>query len=121
WLINAAGAWADNIARLAGVRPLGITPKRRTVVTFTPPAGGAIDHWPLVRDADESFYFKPFGGDILLTPADETPLAPCDAQPEEIDIAIALARMQAATGITPSHLASRWAGLRSFTRDERPA
>ena len=121
WLINAAGAWADNIARLAGVRPLGITPKRRTVVTFTPPAGGAIDHWPLVRDADESFYFKPFGGDILLTPADETPLAPCDAQPEEIDIAIALARMQAATGIAPSHLASRWAGLRSFPRDERPA
>lgn len=121
WLINAAGAWADNIARIAGVQPLGITPKRRTVVTFAPPAGVAIDQWPLVRDVDESFYFKPFSNDILLTPADETPLAPCDAQPEEIDIAIALERMQVATGIAPPHLSSRWAGLRSFTPDGHPA
>ena len=121
WLINAAGAWADDIARLAGVQPVGIVPKRRTVVTFSPPADMKADQWPLVRDAEESFYFKPFAGDILVTPADQTPLPPCDTQPEELEIALALERMKAATGISPPRLSSRWAGLRSFTADERPA
>ncbi len=121
WLINAAGAWADDIARLTGVQPVGIVPKRRTVVTITPPADMMTDRWPLVRDAEESFYFKPFAGNLLVTPADETPFPPCDAQPEELEIALALERMKAATGISAPRLSSRWAGLRSFTPDERPA
>src|SRR3546814_894807 len=96
-LINAAGAWADVVAALAGVAPVGLKPKRRTAVTFDPPAGTDIRDWPTLVAADESFYFKPDAGRLLLSPCDETDSDPCDAQPDEMDIAIAVDRLQTAT------------------------
>ncbi len=119
-IINAAGAWADDIARMAHVKPCGITPKRRTVACFAPDPMWNFRRWPLVRNAKESFYFKPFSGTLLVTPADETPCLPCDSQPEEIDLAIALDRLRQETLLAPPTIASSWAGLRSFTANETP-
>jgi D-arginine dehydrogenase len=119
-LVNAAGAWADEVARLAGVPTIGLVPKRRTAFTIEPPAGMAIADWPLVVDVAESFYFKPESGRLLVSPADETPMPPCDVQPEEIDIAGAAARLEAATSIRVSRIVRKWAGLRSFVADKTP-
>lgn len=117
-LVNAAGAWGDALATLAGVTPVGLVPKRRTIVTFDPPAGTDPTAWPLVGDVEEQFYFKPDAGRILASPADETPSPPCDAQPEELDIAIVMDRLQTATTLAPRRLAHSWAGLRSFVADK---
>ena len=87
-IINAAGAWVDQIAALAGVAPIDIQPQRRTVILISPPKGLEIGHYPFCYEIDEEFYFKPDAGKILVSPADETPSDPCDAQPEEIDIAL---------------------------------
>ncbi len=119
-LVNAAGAWCDTIAGLAGVRPIGLVPKRRTVFTFDPPRGLDISSWPLTIDIDETFYFKPDAGMILASPADETPSPPCDAQPEEIDVAVAIERVQTATNLQVRRVAHKWAGLRSFVPDRTP-
>ena len=116
-LINAAGAWADIMAAAAGVAPVGLQPKRRTAVTFDPPAGTDIHAWPMVIDADENFYFKPDAGRILLSPCDETDCEPCDAQADEMDIAIAVDRLETATTLQVRRLAAKWAGLRSFVAD----
>jgi D-arginine dehydrogenase len=117
-VINAAGAWADELAKLAGVAPVGLVPKRRTAVTFDVADPRAIDDWPAVIDVDEQYYFKPDAGRILASPADETPSAPCDAQPEDIDVAIVMDRIEQATTYAPKRLAARWAGLRTFTADK---
>jgi D-arginine dehydrogenase len=119
-LVNAAGAWADEVARLAGIPTIGLAPKRRTAFTIEPPAGMAIADWPLVVDVAESFYFKPESGRLLVSPADETPVPPCDIQPEEIDIAGAAARLEAATSIRVTRVVRKWAGLRSFVADKTP-
>jgi D-arginine dehydrogenase len=119
-LVNAAGAWADDVATMAGIAPLGIEPKRRTVVLLDPPAGIDIRSWPLTIDADETFYFKPDAGRILLTPADETPSPPCDAQPDEIDIARAIDRFESMTTVSVRRVVHKWAGLRSFATDRTP-
>lgn len=119
-LVNAAGAWADEVASLAGAGRIGLVPKRRTVITFDAPQETDPRHWPLVIDVDETFYFKPESGRILASPADETPSPPCDAQPEEIDIAILIDRLQQATMLQPRRIASKWAGLRSFVPDKSP-
>ena len=119
-LVNAAGAWADEVAALAGASPLGIQPKRRTVVLLDPPAEHDIRDWPLTIDAEETFYFKPDAGRILLTPADETPSAPCDAQPEEMDIALAVDRFETMTTMKVRRVVHKWAGLRSFAPDRTP-
>ena len=119
-LINAAGAWCDVVAALAGVRPVGLQPKRRTVFVFDGPAGGAVEDWPMVCDIEYSFYFKPEAGRILGSPADETPSAPCDAYPEELDIAIGADRIMQATTFEIRHIRSKWAGLRSFVHDREP-
>lgn len=119
-LINAAGAWADEIARLAGAMPLGLEPKRRTVVTFDVRPELQIADWPLVIDAEETFYFKPDAGRLLLTPADETPSPPCDAQPEELDIATAIDRFETFTTERVRRIAAKWAGLRTFAPDRTP-
>jgi D-arginine dehydrogenase len=119
-VVNAAGAWADHVASLAGLAPIGITPKRRTAFLVDPPAGLAVDAWPLVVDVHESWYFKPDAGKLLVSPADETPSPPCDAQPEELDVAIAVERVEAATTLAIRRIAHRWAGLRSFARDKTP-
>lgn len=119
-VVNAAGAWADTVGELAGLKPLGIEPKRRTVVLLDAPAGHDIRAWPLTIDADETFYFKPDAGRLLLTPADETPTPPCDAQPEEMDIALAVDRFESMTTMSVRRIAHKWAGLRSFAPDRTP-
>ncbi len=119
-VVNAAGAWADHVAALAGLAPVGVVPKRRTAFLVDPPAGLAIDAWPLIVDVRETYYFKPDAGKLLMSPADETPSPPCDAQPEELDIAIAADRVQQATTLEIRRIAHRWAGLRSFARDKTP-
>ena len=119
-LINAAGAWGDEIARLAGVRPVGLVPKRRTAVLIEVPGGASANHWPAAIHVGESFYFKPNAGLLLLSPADETPTVPCDARPEELDIAIAVDLFESATGMAVPRLKSSWAGLRTFAADKTP-
>ena len=119
-LVNAAGAWADPVARLAGLGPLAIQPKRRTVCLIDPPDDTNITRWPLAIDIDEQFYFKPDAGKVLLSPADETPSAPCDAQPEDIDVAIAVDRFEQATTLRVRRVNHKWAGLRSFAPDRTP-
>jgi D-arginine dehydrogenase len=117
-VVNAAGAWADIIAELAGARPVGLVPKRRTAFTFDSPAGIDPAPLPMVIDFDESWYFKPEVGQFLGSLADETPSPPCDAQPEEIDVATAVERIEAATTLQIRRIKSKWAGLRSFVADK---
>ena len=119
-LVNAAGAWADALAAMGGVAPLGMVPKRRSAFTFDPPDGVEIARWPLVVDVAESFYFKPDAGRLLGSPANATPSPPCDAAPEELEIAEGVARIEAATTMSIRRLAHRWAGLRSFVADGVP-
>ena len=116
-LVNAAGAWADELAALAGAAPVGLVPMRRTAITFDPPADVVIDRWPAVIDVDEQWYFKPDAGRLLASPADETPSPPCDAQPDEYDVAVLVDRLTAATTLAVPAIRSRWAGLRSFVPD----
>jgi len=116
-LVDAAGAWADEVAGLAGAAPIGLAPLRRTAIVFEcrrfqPDAG-----WPAAVDATESFYFRPEAGRFLASPADETPSPPCDAQPEEIDIATLIERMHTATDFDIARITARWAGLRTFAPD----
>ena len=117
-LVNAGGAWADEIAAQAGVRPVGLVPKRRTAVLFAAPDGVSVDTWPAVMDIHERFYFKPDAGHILASPADETPSAPMDAYPEDLDAAIAVDRVQRVAGFPVRRLQASWAGLRSFVADK---
>ena len=119
-VINAAGAWADEIAGLAGAAPIGIQPLRRTAFMVDAPAGSDSDRWPMTIDIDEQFYFKPDAGRLLLSPADETPSAPCDAMPEDLDIAIAVDHIEQATTLSITHVRQKWAGLRSFVADRSP-
>lgn len=118
-VVNAAGAWADAVADLAGAATIGLVPKRRTAFLFDVP-GQDVDAWPAVVDLDEQFYFKPDAGKLLGSPADETPSPPCDAQPEEMDVAIAVDRIETATTLKIRRLSHRWAGLRSFVADKTP-
>jgi D-arginine dehydrogenase len=119
-LINAAGAWADEVAGLCGAARRGLQPLRRTAVLIDPPADVDIRHWPAVIDSTEDFYFKPDAGKLLLSPADETPAEPGDAQPEELDIAIAVDRVQQAIDIEVRRVSHSWAGLRTFAPDRVP-
>ena len=116
-LINAAGAWVDEVAAQAGVAPLGIEPRRRSAFLFAPPAGIATAHWPFVVAADESFYFKPDAGLLLGSPANADPVPPHDVQPDDLDIAIAVDRIEAATSLRIDRPIRAWAGLRSFVAD----
>jgi D-arginine dehydrogenase len=120
-LVNAAGAWADVIAGMAGVRPLGLQPRRRTACLVDPPPGMDSRRWPGLIDADEQFYTKPDAGLLLVSPADETPSEPMDAQPDELDIAIGIDRLQQAADIPVRRVVRSWAGLRSFFADRTPA
>jgi D-arginine dehydrogenase len=115
-LINAAGAWCDAVAGLAGVAPIGLTPKRRTAFTFLPPAGTDTARWPLLLAADESFYMKPDAGALLASPVNEDATHPQDVQPEELDIALGLHAIETWTTLTPRPTHT-WAGLRSFVAD----
>jgi len=119
-VINAAGAWGDELATLAGVAPLGLQPLRRTIALVDLPDPAASRDWPMVIDIDELFYFKPSSGQLLLSPADETPMAPCDAWPDEMDIAIAIDRIQQVADLDVTRVPHRWAGLRTFAPDRVP-
>lgn len=119
-VVNAAGAWADQLAALAGVRPLGLVPKRRTALIFHFAGAHAPAGWPMVKSVDELFYFKPDAGRLLGSPCDQHPMAPCDARPDPLDVAVAVARIEAVTTAPISRVERRWAGLRSFVADGRP-
>ncbi len=119
-LINAAGAWADNIAALAGVRPLGLRPLRRTIITFDAPAGLDASGWPFCKTVGDALYFAPESGRLFASPMDEVPTDPCDAQPDEYDVALAAHQVEERTTMRVERIHSRWAGLRSFARDRRP-
>jgi D-arginine dehydrogenase len=116
-VVNAAGAWADRVAGTAGLAGLDIRPFRRTALTIEAPTGVDIREWPNMIDADEEFYFKPEAGHILISPADETPSEPCDAQPEDIDVALGVDRFERATGMNIRRVQHSWAGLRTFAPD----
>ncbi|UZW53780.1 FAD-binding oxidoreductase [Sphingobium sp. JS3065] len=119
-IVNAAGAWADDVARACGVEPIGITPLRRTVVQLRVPVMPSAD-LPLVMDLASQFYFKPEGeGRVWLTPHDEEPSLPCDAAPEELAVAEAIARFEAVVDWPVEAVERKWAGLRSFSRDRAP-
>lgn len=114
-VVNAAGAWCDQVARLADVPPLGLIPKRRTAFMVTGPPQS--ERWPLVTDVAHTFYFKPDGPQLLCSPADETPSEPCDAKPDPIDIALAIERINEVTDLRIRSVRSSWAGLRTFAPD----
>ena len=118
-VVNAAGAWADTVAGLAGARPIGIQPLRRTVAQLrTDPAPPAT--LPLVLDLRGAFYFKPESGRVWLSPHDETPSLPCDAAPEEMDVALAIDRFESVVDWRIEAVEHKWAGLRSFAPDRLP-
>lgn len=119
-VVNAAGAWADEIARLAGVPGIGLTPLRRTACIVAPPAAADVAAWPMVADVTETFYVKPESGRLLLSPADATPVPPGDARPDDLDIAIAIDRVRAATTLEIRHVQHAWAGLRCAVGDDTP-
>jgi D-arginine dehydrogenase len=119
-VVNAAGAWCDEVAAMAGARPVGLIPKRRTAILFQPPPGVDPRGWPSVIDIDEEFYFRPDAGRIMASPADETPMPPCDVQPDELDIAILIDRLEKAADLPVARIEKRWAGLRTFAGDKTP-
>ncbi|MBL8554350.1 MAG: FAD-binding oxidoreductase [Phenylobacterium sp.] len=119
-VVNAAGAWAGEVGRLAGLGDLGLTPLRRTALKIEPATKDGIGDWPFVIDVEETFYFRPDGGGLMLSPADETPSEPCDCQPDELDVAIAVDHFEQATTETVRRVAHRWAGLRTFAPDRIP-
>ncbi len=116
-IVNAAGAWADRVAALAGLPPVGLRPLRRTIATFTVPASLGHTGWPMLFDADERFYLKPEPGHFLASPADETLSEPCDPRPDMLDIATALERVREATTLDARSVAASWAGLRTYAPD----
>jgi D-arginine dehydrogenase len=116
-IVNASGAWGDVVAEIAGVAKIGLQPKRRTALIIDPGRYQSAD-WPLVGDLHHSWYVRPEArGKLMVSPADETDSEPCDAQPDELDVAIAVDRMQQALDIPVHRVEHRWAGLRSFTPD----
>lgn len=118
-VVNAAGAWADRLAALAGLPPIGLQPKRRAAFLFAPPADVDSTRWPCVCgiDEDEGWYFKPDAGVLLGSPANADPVEPHDVRPEELDIAIGIARIEAMTTLSIRRPSHTWAGLRSFVPD----
>ena len=119
-LVNAAGAWADPFARMAGVRPAGVEPRRRTAVLMTPPFDDDISGWPLLFDSEGRFYVKPDAGLLFASPADETLSPPCDAQPEDLDVAVAVDYVERVFGAEIRKVGRKWAGLRCFAADRAP-
>lgn len=116
-VVNAAGAWADVLGGLAGAVPIGLTPMRRSAFTFGVPEGVDATHWPAVISADESFYIKPDAGQLLGSPANADATTPHDVQPEELDVATGIWRIEEATTLQIRRPSHTWAGLRSFVAD----
>ncbi len=120
-LVNAAGAWADDVARACGVMPLGIQPLRRSAFTFDAPADVDTRGWPTVASVADDWYIKPDAGRLLGSPANADPVPAHDVQPEELDIALAIDAIQRDTTLSIRRPHRTWAGLRSFTADGEPA
>ncbi|MEO8808218.1 MAG: FAD-binding oxidoreductase [Burkholderiaceae bacterium] len=116
-VVNAAGAWADEVAARCGAAPVGLEPRRRSAFTFNGPDGADVSGWPAVIGVDESWYFKPDAGRLLGSPANADPTVPHDVVPEELDIALGIHKIEAITTLTIRRPTSTWAGLRSFVRD----
>jgi D-arginine dehydrogenase len=119
-LVNAAGAWADDVAVLAGVAPVGIEPRRRTAFLFRPPEGIDAAPWPAIVALDESWYIKPDAGLLLGSPANADPTHPHDVAPEELDVATGIWRIEQATTLRIRRPQRAWAGLRCFAADGEP-
>jgi D-arginine dehydrogenase len=116
-VVNAAGAWADSIALVAGLQPIGLTPLRRTIITFDAPPGAEISDWPFAKTVGDDLYFAPESGRLFASPMDEVPGGPCDAQPDEYEIALVAHRVEQRTTMRVDRIHSRWAGLRTFAPD----
>jgi D-arginine dehydrogenase len=121
WIVDAAGAWAGIIAQKAGAADIALEPRRRTIVTFAPPTGLSVSKWPFLISESDQIYFAPESGGLMLSPMDQQPIAPCDAQPDDEVIAAAMERMRAlAPSIVPRSLKRKWSGLRTFSPDSIP-
>ncbi len=119
-VVNAAGAWADALGQMAGAEPIGLIPKRRTAMQIAAPDGAEVGGWPIVVDVQEEFYVKPVARQLLLSPANEDHDVPSDVQPDELDIAICVDRVERAFDFRVGRIETRWAGLRSFVADKCP-
>ncbi|MEO9338273.1 FAD-binding oxidoreductase [Mesorhizobium sp. SB112] len=119
-VVNAAGAWADEIGAMAGAIPLHLVPKRRTAILVDPPSGADLGSMPAVEYVDGEAYFKPDAGKIMASPGDQTSTAPQDAQPDEWDVAVLVDWLERRTTLSISRVAHSWAGLRSFVEDQVP-
>ncbi len=117
YLVNAAGAWADQVAALAGVAPIGITPYRRSMARVAAPEGAGVSHWPMLFGPGETWYAKPDAGALLISPADETPVEPHDAWAEDMTLAEGIALYEARVTQPVTRMLANWAGLRSFAPD----
>jgi D-arginine dehydrogenase len=116
-VVNASGAWGDEVAALAGAQPLGLVPKRRTAAIIDP-APHDVEHWPMVCDVQEQWYARPEARTrLMVSPADETPSYPHDVRPEEYDVALGIHRMQQVLDIEVRRVEHQWAGLRTFSPD----
>ncbi|MEV6149897.1 FAD-binding oxidoreductase [Nonomuraea sp. NPDC052129] len=123
YVVNAAGAWADEVAALAGAAPIGLRSLRRTAALVPGPFGhdaAAVASWPMVTDLAGTFYAKPESGGLLLSPADSTPMPPGDPRADDLDVALAIARFEEATTVKVTHVTHRWAGLRSSVSGDVP-
>lgn len=119
-IINAAGGWVQEVAMLAGLAFRNVVPFRRTAVVFDPPAGSVIQNWPMTFDVAETFYFKPEAGRIMVSPVDMEPSEPCDAQADELEVAIAIDRIHTFTTMEVKSVRHKWGGLRTFAPDHEP-
>ena len=119
-LVNAAGSWADSVAKLAGVRGMGLEPKRRTIITFDAPPGTDLASLPFAKTIHDELYFATESGRLFASPMDEVPSEPCDAQPDDYEVALAAFRMEERTTVKVERIHSKWAGLRTFAPDRHP-
>lgn len=119
-LINAAGAWVDQVARMAGVQPLGFTPLRRSMARLPAPGGLDVSRWPMIFGAGESWYAKPDAGALIVSPAEEDPAEPHDAWADDMVLAEGLARYEEFVTEPVTRMISNWAGLRTFSPDRVP-
>ena len=119
-IVNAAGAWADDVARLAGIQPMGLEPRRRTAILVEPPAGLCLAGVPAMDFIGVDNYIKPDAGQLMVSPGDETPVAAHDVQPDDMDVAVLVDWLENETQLEVKRLAHQWAGLRSFVADGAP-
>lgn len=119
-LVNAAGAWAGEVGRMAGLPPITLNPLRRSAALLPAPSIAGFEDWPLMGDIGERFYFKPEAGKLLVSPADEVPVEPHDAYVDDMALAEGLHRFEQGTTVTVERVESSWAGLRTFANDRQP-